>query len=662
MHINLRQLLFDAFAIVLISCAGYFLVGFYLGAEYLSTGYQDWIYHAFRIKSLLNYGLVSWDHIWSSGINHWQAYPFGAHYLVIGLILLTSFSITHAMLVLTVIVFILLRVMMYLTLRLLKVGPFPAFFGTMISFGFSHQWISISDFSIFIVMIIIPFYVYIFARASEDKYYLYFLAALSGLVWALHPVVGYTLSALFLLLALFRKDILQKKGLIASFLMFVLGFSYFFASQFLSGYSYANPILSSILYWKGSVNGADFGLSIVYFALMLVGWFVIFLRTDSVSRWAKVLHLFCSLYLLFIWSGLNGYIPGFIGSLQISRAIAVLGMLLPFSFGALAHSALSKNKSRFVITIFIIVIAVSFTNAIEMASRYSGQPVKKIENPVAKYFGSKVPKGSIYTDNVSEASYFGNLGLRYVNSYNEHREAHPNGQRFRSLMLTDIAYTGVTRRQINLISVYSQVFGVEYIFLPELSPLIDALSTTEGGFTLEGSVTTETGVFSVLHNNRPIANAYLVERFVAEKLVNFSNLQKPSLYADSYKLWDDEVIKFSELITDGTLVPVPMQFVPTDEYLFDLTNVPKFNDPVLIVTQSYDSSWKSNSDIQVNIKPTSLRFMYITFGTKSLPVSLGLINEWPIWHWLLLGFNISNVAGAGGIAVFMSRKNREVNQ
>jgi hypothetical protein len=658
MAFKFKNSILDVFAVLLISIAGYFLISFYLGAEYLSTGYQDWIYHAFRVKSLVLNGLSPWDHIWSNGINHWQGYPFYAHYLVMLVMYLFKLNITQSMLLLTFMVFVSIRLMMYGVMRKLKISPFPAFFATMVSFAFSHQWISISDFSIFIVMLIIPFYMYIYARASENKYYLYFLAALSGLIWALHPVVGYTLTALFVLLVLFRKDILKKQGLLAAFFMFILGFSYFFYSTFLSGYSFANPIFSSNLMWKQTINSSTFGLSIVYFALMLLGWFVIFLKTDQVPRWAKILHLFCSFYLLFIWSGLNGYLPGFVGSLQVSRAIAVIGMMLPFSFAAMADATLLKVRSRFLVTIFVVVIAVSFTNAIEMASRYTGQPVKKMDSPVARYFGDQVPNGSIYVDNVSEASYFGNSSLRFVNSYNEHREAHPHGQRFRSLMLTDSAYTGVTQRQLILISVYSQVLGVEYLFLPELSPLVDALTEENADFDYFDAVTTENGVFVVLRYKKEIANAYVVEKSVAEKMINFADLEKPSLYADSYKNWDDEFIRFSELISNQTLIPVPMQFVPSNGYYFDFTGVPEMKEPSLLITQSYDSNWAGDNGQNITIKPTSLRFMFVTFESNILPRVFGMTSEWPVWHWLLLGFNIANVAGAGGIAIIMGRKKK----
>ena len=104
----------DIFFVTLLLVAGYTLIGFYVGPEYLSTGYQDWIYHAFRVKSLVASGLRSWDPIWSNGINHWWGYPFFAHYVVVGIMQLLALSIPKSMLFATVVVFLYLRVLMYL--------------------------------------------------------------------------------------------------------------------------------------------------------------------------------------------------------------------------------------------------------------------------------------------------------------------------------------------------------------------------------------------------------------------------------------------------------------------------------------------------------------------------------------------------------------------
>src|SRR5258708_29926720 len=96
------------------------LVFFYFRAEYLSAGYPDWMVHAFRIKSLSDFGFLSWTHVWANGISLWKAYQFIPHYLTLGIVQLFHVPIPRAMVIITIILFVLLRFFIYFSLRLLK--------------------------------------------------------------------------------------------------------------------------------------------------------------------------------------------------------------------------------------------------------------------------------------------------------------------------------------------------------------------------------------------------------------------------------------------------------------------------------------------------------------------------------------------------------------
>ncbi len=661
MKISLSTWATDLFFVLLLGLGGFFLIGFYLDSSYLLTGYQDWIYHAFRAKSIAEYGLVSWDHIWSNGLNHWRGYPFGVHYLVLAVGFLFSLDVPRSMMLLTVIVFIAIRIAMYAVLRLLNIRPFYAFFGTFVSYAFAQQWNAISDFALFVVMLWVPVYVFLWAKASENIRYFFITAALSGFLWSVHPILGYSVSGMYFFLLLFRKDILHKKGIFATLAMFFISFAFFFASQFFTGYNYQNPVLSFSQFWKTTVVGDYAGLSLLYLVLLGLGWLVILIRTDHIPRWGKILHLYASFLLLFVWTGINGFIPGFIGTLQISRALTFVGFLLPFSFAALAQAAFLKSRSRFIPGVIVAIIAVAFTNGIELGSQFTGQPVSKIENPVATYFGDKTATGSIYTENVSEASYFGNPRLRYVTSYNEHRDPHPLGQRFKNLMRTDSAYTGVTQQQLQLVNAYSEVLGVEYLFLSELSPLVDSLTASDSArFEHVETLTTKSGVFSVLKSASPIHYAYVGEKGVMDKAIRFDPLTKPDLYADSFKPWDDEILRFKSMLDSGIVTPMPLQFVEKNRLLVDLSEAPELVDPAVILVQSHDDFWQDEMTTGYEMKPTALRFMYMTFPDKFLPQAVVLKNEWPTWHWVLQGLSVANLVGAAGMSLFIRSKKESV--
>jgi hypothetical protein len=624
----------DLLCISVLFAAGYFLIGYYLSYNYLATGYQDWIYHAFRVKSIQNYGLVPWDSIWSNGIAYWRGYQYVIHYLILFVVNLWGLSITQSMMAWTVGVYIGVRILTFIVLRVLHVPLFSAFFASLVSYDFAQQWVTIKDFSIHIASIVIPLLVLVWIRALTNVYYLYFFAALTGVSWLLHPIIGYSFTGLFVLALFVRRPVSVRFHRLGSIALFICTFLPFPAQYFLTGYSFANPIFSSSQFLKDTILPDNIGLSLIYLLLCGVGWCVLFLFADRVPRWSKLLLLFCSVYMLVIWIGINGYLPGFLNSLQISRAITVVGLLLPFSFASLLSTPLRMSHSKLVPSILVVVMAVSIANSIELSSQYSGQPVNSLVNPVAYYLKDKKPVGSVYYEDVSEASYFSPSYVRFVSSYNEHREGHPLAQRFRNLMHSDAAYTGVTQKQIDLINAYSRVLGVEYIFLPELSPLVDGLTSdlTKSIYKNTVRITTKRGVFTVLHNTEPIHYAYTVDASIG-KQIKFSLLSKPTLYADSFKAWDEEVLKTSQLIEKGLLTPVSLSFPSTNTLA--LSQIPPGTQDVLVM-QTYDDYWSATRGVR--IAPTSLRMMFLrsdTFSSKIL-----LHNEWPNWHWPLQLFSV----------------------
>ncbi len=176
---------------------GWFLIGYYTQFEFLKSGYQDWIYHAFRVKDVAEFGVSSWDHIWANGINHWRAFQYIEHILAAFVVKATGLSITKAMAWIIVIAFIGVRVISYLTLRWLGIGRLVSLLAVMISYTVAQQWITVSDYSIYVGHIFVPLFVVIWIKALENDGLTYFLAALSGASWSLHPTIGYSLSGMF---------------------------------------------------------------------------------------------------------------------------------------------------------------------------------------------------------------------------------------------------------------------------------------------------------------------------------------------------------------------------------------------------------------------------------------------------------------------------------
>jgi hypothetical protein len=627
------EVLSEAALVMIIISIGWFLIGYYTQYEFLETGYHDWIYHAFRVRDIAQYGIASWDHVWSNGINHWRAFQYVEHVLIFLLTKLTGLSITRAMIWLSVIVFISLRVLIYGSLRYLGVSRLFSFFAVIISYASSQQWTALNDFSIYISFIVLPFYVLLWIAALKDMRYVYVLSAVTGASWSIHPVVGYSTAGMLFFLIL-------ANNLKKDFWKFTLVLGIFFVSSLpfvlpylTPGYIITNPNSSTSQFLQQLLLPQYMGLSLVYFTFLALSWVILIINSNESPRWAKILLVYCTCYLCFIYFGLLGYYPSFIYKLQFSRAIPFIALLLSFCFAVFLQTALPRVQSRMIYTVFLVLSIVIVSQSIEIASRYSAQPTSSIQDPVATYFADKdIPRGSIYVKDVSSSSYLGKTGLRFVTSYN--RFPNPYPIRFNGLMKTDISYTGVTDRQIKMINDYSTVLGVEYIFIPKLSPLVNGLTTSrESQFEKIGEVNAPSDIYAVLHNRQPIAYAYAFEKGDAEKMLRFSELQKPTLQAASYVPWDEEISRTASLIRAGELHPLPLSFVWPNKLVVDSSSLSSFQNPNVLITQSYDKNWSVSNMNASSIEPTNLRFMHVTLSNGAPSVEIDLQNNWPWWHW-----------------------------
>lgn len=658
---NIIQTLLDSFFLAIIIGVGWFLIGYYLEGDYLMTGYQDWIYHTFRAQSLERYeGMPSWDHIWSNGINHWRSYQYIQHWIVLSFSKVFDISFPQAMLLVMVSIFIGLRFLMYIVMRLLHVRPIVAFFSTIASYAFAQQWIAISDFSIFIALIIVPFYFFLWTHVYK-KYNVVtreemknrfraeaITALLFGGLWLFHPVVANALGGLFFISIGFRALKIKVTYFLKILFFYILGATPFFLPYFSVDYGFTNPMFTSPQFLVDTiVNGGYFGLSLFFLFFFGGAWIMALFFSKEVPSWSKAILMYVTLYIAIIFLAQNEYIPNFIIQFQISRVIPTLAILITFAFaGALSGILQRKQKvSVALITFLLILSSVAISESIAIATIYTSQPIYEQNDPISLYFNERdLPRGSIYVKDVSSASYFGKQGLRFVTSLNEHFLPHPLSLRFSHFMRSEIAYTGIPLKQVSLIRDYATVLGIEYLVIPETSPLVKRLTeeVNEEGFhyfTVEEYISSTSGQFAILRNTDPVYYAYLFDETKYD-LSWKDSIIKPTMQVNSYAQWDESISLIADAIRSGEFLPVPLEFIDTNVLKIDLRDRENKdeNKKTLFLAQSHDMRWKS---LEVpNIEPSNIRFMLLNVEDV-LGKEVVLKNTWPWWHWPLQFFGIN---------------------
>ncbi len=648
----------DILAVAFIIGIGWFVVGYYTHYDYLLSSYEDWIYHAFRVETLQNDGITSWNHEWGTGMNIWRLYQYGQHHLVMWAVALTGVAIPKMLIYFGVGIYIGIRVVLYGVLRAFGVKPLFALLGITVSYTFVQEWIAMQDFSIYVAFACVPFYIYLWVKTFENLRLIYVLVALTGCLWSLHPIMGFSMSLLlgFLVLASPLKG--EWKKLLLMAVVYLLGATPFLAQYFTAGYFFTNPLFKSPIYLSYSVLPIYGGMSLVYWVLFVLSWFLLLFQSHRIAPWVKVLLVYCSFYLVLIYLGKNYLLPEFLVQFQFSRGVSAIAIILAFCFAVIFSQAMRGIRSNFILSIVIALVAINMVHAVDIGSGYYvAPPGNKIENPVAQFFEvNELPQGSVYYDNISEASYFTRPGVRFATSYNEHMQPHPYSTRLNILVKNSTIFTGISEAHVKNLEDYSTVLGIEYYFLQGKSPFVKGLTEKENArFSKVAEVQSETlsDSVTVLKSKVELAQAYVGERKDIPESLLSGALEKPTLHVASYQPWDEEIARMAEVIRSGSLKPLKLSFEATDRLQLEVYQavLAQYEDPVILLNQSYDQNWRVENASGVTISPTELRLMLITVpkGTEIAGEQLSLKNSWPAWHWGVQSMGLLTVLLMAGI-------------
>ncbi len=650
---RLANWLTDVFALALIGGIGWFVAGYFTNYEYILSSYEDWIYHAFRVETLAHDGITSWNHEWGTGMNIWRLYQYGQHHLVLWATALTGVAIPKMLIYFGVGIYIGIRVALYGILRVFGVTPLFALLGVTTSYTFVQEWIAMQDFSIYVAFACVPLYIYLWVKTYGDLRMVYLLTALTGCLWSLHPLMGFSMSILLGFLVLFSPIKGDWKKLMLMAIIYLLGATPFLSQYLTAGYFFTNPLFKSPIYLSYSVLPIYGGLSLVYWVLFGASWVLLIFQSHKISPWVKVLLAYSSFYLVLISLGRNYLLPEFLVQFQFSRGVSAVAIILAFSFAVIFYQTMRSIRSSFLLSIVVVLIAINVVHAVDIGSGYYvAPPGNKIENPVAKFFEEHdVPTGSVYYDNVSEASYFTRPGVRFVTSYNEHMQPHPYSTRLNILIKNSTIFTGISESHLKSLEDYATVLGIEYYFLPSKSPFVKGLTEKEGAFfskVAEIQSETLSDSVAVLRNTAPLSYGYVGERSALPEEFLSGHLENPTLHVATYQPWDEAISRMAGVIRSGTLVPLKLSFRDTDRLMLAVNEetLAQYEDPVVLIHQSYDQNWRVENVPGVTISTSELRLMLLTIP-KETPIDGGMLllkNSWPRWHWPAQSVGVLTIA------------------
>ncbi len=629
----LVSFLYDLGVVAALAAVIWFFLGHFLQASYFETGYHDFIAHAFRIEEIERNGIASWTFAWGNGINLWRNYQYVPHLLTLGVKYLTHTTTVKAMLITLVSLAYLYALTTYVFLRKLHITRLTAATCVLLFFSTINFWNNLRDYSVVFSFAILPAAIYIFIQDLKHSRHSLSLAILSGLTWYIHPILGYSITYLWLWTFSLELSAKNIRVFLSKFVVFILCMLPFVIPYLTKGYSYSNPLFSSSLFAKQNTSEEYYGLGFFVQIAFVASWVLMMAKSMTLPKWSKILLVSSTLYLFFIFLARKGVLPSFVLGLQIGRATPFIAIQIIFVFAALVND-LTHTRSRFLRMIPTIFLALLCIGIVTITSQKSwGLLTEKSITPIEELMKMKEIHGLVHLENESEASFFSKGKVPMIGTYMEHLEPMPLSQRFKSMTWGGMSYTGVSKKQTDLIADYATLYGIEYIIIPKFSPIVANLTASGSAtpaFTI-ADIPSSDAQLAFLQSTRVPASAYAV---LNANLISFDEFEKPNLNVVSWKPWDDEVTHLADAIREGTLLPIPLKKIGTEEFQVDLNSLPATSSGIL-VTISHDQNWKATGIREGSILPTALKMMYIDHSDLPESGSLQFTHHWPSWHWPL---------------------------
>lgn len=628
-----RFSVWDFIFIVVLVALSLFLISFYFNVAALNTNYPDWIVHAFRVKSFEEFGLLSWTHTWANGISLWKAYQFFPHAITAFVINIFSLPTTQAMVIVTSAIFVLLRVSIYILLRFLHFSPFTAFICAVLSYDIAQYWGGVADYSLMFGFAFFPIMVFLWVKYYEGKIQ-YLFPWILGISFYMHPVLGYSTTALWLLGIVFSDRKILSMSHAIQFVIFLIASSLFwFPIVHKESFSYTSPVFANKYFLNLVISGYKyFGLSIFLLIAMACCAVRVFFPIEKRFRWTKVLFIFVICYFMLVLLGLNFDLPKALAQLQFTRAVTIIGIATVFVFAAVVEEAIRVRSAAFkgAVLVFLALVVIE---GIWLTSIYSPNPTQTDLPEAITAYEKKYPQKNIYNDriwssSIGQSSYYANSDVKLPYSYMGHLDSNQVSPRISPLVLYQPYLDQVPLSNITRLNDYFKVSGVRYVFFDEQSPFATTLLSSDKQIYKDlGQVRNGDSVYHAFEVPWEVRNAVAVDQQYIKKFEPFP--QKLELMDVNDQITLDTYIKnFVELIYKPENQPLLVTY-PSQTSL--QVQIPQsLNTNVIYINESFDAGWKAYFNQQsVQIKPVGPNFTKVTLPKAGDSGILFLQHNWP---------------------------------
>ncbi len=610
-----------------------YLINFYFAANYLNTNYPDWIVHAFRIKALQHDGFASWTHVWANGISLWKSYQFIPHLLTLGIIELFHLSISRGMVVATIALFVLMRISIYITMRFLHFSPITAFISAILSFDIAQYWGGVGDFSLLFGFSFFPLVAFLWVKYYQGHIQ-YLFPYIVGLVFYIHPILGYSSIALWLTAVIFsHRKLLSLPVFMQGAIILASSSIFWFPLVFKTSYSYTSPVFAN-KYFLGLVLSAYkyFGLSIFLLFCLAISFVRSFMPMKSEFRWSKPFYIFVVLYFVLIVVGVTVDLPKAIAQLQFTRGAGLVGLAVIYAFAPVIEDITAIRGSALK-ALLLFVSSLALIEGIWFTSQYSPAVGKTFSEPITAlmktYPAKDIAHKRLWSSEIGLSSYLPPTTIRLPYSYMGHLDSNQISPRISPLVLYQPYVDEIPQANITRLTDYFKMSGVEYALFNENSPFTKTISTKDQTLYKDlGSVNDRGGVYHAFEVLWQPRDAVLIDPSLKNNLTHFPFTLELTDVNDQITL-DDYVKKFVYLVYNDHNKPLTIAYPKATMLEVGIPSSRTSN--LVYLAESFDSNWSAyfNGKL-VGLKPVGPNFTLASLPNNAEQGTLIMTHRWPL--------------------------------
>lgn len=631
-----KTISWDIVCIVFIIGVLFVIHSIYLTGNYLETGYEDWYMHVFRATLLRDHGLTNWTYYVGNGFDVWQAFQFVPHFMVALFSVLAGVSISKSILIVTTLLILVNGVSKYILFRVTKISSVLSCILSLGSSLIPQAIVSISDFSIFVGLSLLPIYLLIIYLNSKYPRLQTVTLLMIGLSAYIHPILMFVSISIWVFIN-FRLNLVENLQKLPGLIVFIsLSSFYWVSAYFYSGSSFLDYNQTTTYFVSKLMNFPMLGYSyflVLLMSIVVVGVFYYLGRKDTNIRLYISLVSLSTLIIVITYVSITySPLPGIIIKLQFPRWGPFVAVMVALAFGIFVERFKKTNIMFYylLVSLLSLVLFIELNDPTNRTSyiRYIQSVSIEKQSPVDLFFKNNAdtyePLIKIYSRYPTEDFVLSDLSFRNMWQY-----YHFSGSPFTFIYNNIINNLGSFEEPYQIFEDIVYLNGIKFIFLKSDSPTAKLLrlyvTRNDSSIELVDEIESNSTQYDVFAPTYDVRDFYIIDAYASFENLNYSIYNQNTDYAYATSYTKD----FAEHLRNNSSTQTPTKIYFSSQNTIKIENLEP--NKKIVLNTSYDKNWNVLNSAHKNIHLSNYGTSFLAVSNlNSDPVTLSIVKETPV--------------------------------